>query len=704
MEINENVPQLCLTCMETQDEEARIADEYIKMGFEVVSYEDLTPDRDIVFWNVLETLASDWADKLQKVLYEHKNVGTVSPLYESGLIAQNAKMDILNNLTPDGAADILQACTPKEFPEVEHNDFSCVLIRKELLQEIGIPDRELLRNPLKALQWFERASQFGWIHKVCTNVLVRDVGLKDEGCCSFSHYGKHLIDELIENIITFDRLHLGNGRKCILHYLLADFQEGRRNNVGGTQFHVADLVECQRFAYNVFVLARDGEYLRLTEYVDNEQHEFDFWVGDIPDNIRFFDKRFNEICQTILKCFGIDLIHIHHTLWMTLDIFYVAGKLGIPVVLSIHDYHFTCPVLKMINPRGDLCDKNSCQRDCNECLSDNKGINDGISYMEKCRKEYRKVLQLSSKVIFPSFNALKVVAQYYEDINGKSAVVGHGIKLPDTRNNFIYGHKKKHIAFIGGISDIKGGPVIYALITHNPTKYEWYLMGGIGYVPLYHLKQQNLHKTGWYKRYEIYDLLCKYEIDIVCILSTVAETFCYTLSEAVAAGIPVVATDVGALGSRLREMGCGWIIPRDADASEIEGVFHEIDCRPELFKEKKDTTLAVKIKDLSTMEKEYEAIYGDCMSGLDKRVPVAIGQIMPFEHCVKGGDPDEDRNACSTSEQSVYLEGLEQETVSLRARLYELENSPIVRVALKIRRIRFPGKNILKRLYKYVKR
>lgn len=703
MEINANIPQIFLHCIKMQEVESRCAEQYIKMGYDVVSYDDLTPDRDVIFCDVQKIMISDWIDRLQRVLYEYKNVGTVSPLFESILISQNAEMSILTNLSLEGATDMLQACAPKEFPEVEQNDFCCMLIRKELLQDIGIPDRDVLVNPQKANQWFARASQFGWIHKICTNVLARDIDLNNERRCTFTLYGKYLIDELIENIITFDRLHLSNGRKSILHYLLADFQEGRKNNVGGTQFHVADLVECQKFSYNVFVLARDGEYLRLSEYVDDEKQEFDFWVGDIPNNIRFFDKRYDEICKTILNCFGIDLIHIHHTLWMTLDIFYIANKWKIPVILSIHDFYFTCPVLKMISPTGNLCDKNSCQRDCNECLGKNKGIDDGLSYIQKCRKEYQKVLQLCDRVIFPSSNALETVTQYYEDIRKKSVILGHGIRLPETRNDFLYEHKKKHIAFIGGISDIKGGPVIYDLITHNSTKYEWYLMGGIGYVPLYHLKQQNLHKTGWYKRYEIYDLLHKYEIDIVCILSTVAETFCYTLSEAIAAGVPVLATNVGALGSRMKEMECGWIVPRDACASDIESILHEIDCNPKLYAEKKERTLSTVIKDLSQMQGEYEGIYEDCMNRHNKRIPVAIGQVMPFVHCVKNGEENVEENVCNIPEQSVYLDSLEQEAVNLRARLYELENSPIIRIALKIRKIAFPGKNILKRLYKYVR-
>ena len=45
-------------------------------------------------------------------------------------------------------------------------------------------------------------------------------------------------------------------------YLLhLDFQEGAFNNIGGTQIHVKELTMALRDEYNVFVAARDEEYL-----------------------------------------------------------------------------------------------------------------------------------------------------------------------------------------------------------------------------------------------------------------------------------------------------------------------------------------------------------------------------------------------------------------------------------------------------------
>ncbi len=82
-----------------------------------------------------------------------------------------------------------------------------------------------------------------------------------------------------------------------------------------------------------------------------------------------------------------------------------------------------------------------------------------------------------------------------------------------------------------------------------------------GDITNYHcLIKKKLHKTGLYEREELPGLLDRYCIDIVCILPILSETYCYTLSEAVARGIPVIATDIGALGDRVKSMNCGWLV------------------------------------------------------------------------------------------------------------------------------------------------
>lgn len=113
------------------------------------------------------------------------------------------------------------------------------------------------------------------------------------------------------------------------------------------------------------------------------------------------------------------------------------------------------------------------------------------------------------------------------------------------------------VAFIGGINKEKGGQVITEVIKNGNASIEWYVFGEIGYAPLAALSRRNLVKTGFYMQEDIGRLLKYHNIDAVCILSICPETFSYTLSEAVQQGLPVIVSNLGALGERVKSHGFG---------------------------------------------------------------------------------------------------------------------------------------------------
>jgi glycosyltransferase involved in cell wall biosynthesis len=168
------------------------------------------------------------------------------------------------------------------------------------------------------------------------------------------------------------------------------------------------------------------------------------------------------------------------------------------------------------------------------------------------------------------------------------------------------------------------------MIVNEKNNIDWYLMGGIGYLDLYNLKQNNLIKTGWYKRNEIFDLLHRNEIDVVCILSTVEETFCYTLSESIGAKIPVIATDVGALGQRIKKLKCGWLVDRNADSQEILNLLNHISSNYDEYSSIKENLNNIKVKNLDEMGVEYDKIYEKVFRIGDMRIS-KIALIKQFQ-------------------------------------------------------------------------
>lgn len=580
-----------------------------------VAWDSIDEKCDLVILNSGLEVTEGWIEALTQGASSYINVGTVSPmtLQDFRKSAEDKFVEYNSRRTISEWGEILQACALEICHDVEWNLFDCVYIKSEVLCDVGIPTQEIVSDENKAKKWFLTVSQLGWLNVMVTSAMISDDLQYGEESDYYSLRARDemlkAIEDLWKCIDLYFSLHFDNNRTNILHYSFADFQEGMAYNVGGTQLHISDMVEYQKNKYNVFVLARDGEYLRLTEYVNNDKKQFDFWVGAVKDNSIFFDKIHEELYKKILKVFDIRLIHIHHTMWMPLSIYYVANLYHIPIFLTFHDYYYCCPFIKMINLDNKLCTKQTCESDCKECLEKRKNVVDGIAYITKWHKECGKVIDLCSQVIFPSNRALEVIREFYPQVIDKAIVIEHGVRLPEVMHNINYKHDKLRVAFIGDISNYKGGFEIYNLIQRDRSQFEWYIMGGIGYPDLVDFEQENLTKTGWYKHYEIYDLLKLHEIDIVCILSIFEETFCYTLSEAIAMGIPVIVKRVGALGDRTEKMQCGWVIPRDADADEIYALLCKINNNREEYNLMKDKINSLYNRNIEDMGKEYDEVY-----------------------------------------------------------------------------------------------
>lgn len=647
--------------------------------------DELNGNTDTIILHETAELTKCWISFLIECAENYKNIGTVSPLMA---------VDMNFELTDKNLEELSHAfevCGEQFYPEVKYNLFDCVYIKKQVFEEIGIPSRADMTDHRRACTWFAHATQMGWKHKVCTQVFMKNGFIFKAGSTIYTERidfaFRETLNNIYKNLQLFFDMHLNNGRKNVLHYLLADFQEGTQNNVGGTQFHVSDLVLFEKELYNVFVLARDGEFLRLTEYTDDIKKVFCFYVGDYPEYNMFYDQNHEKLYEYILTMLQIDLVHIHHTMWMPLNMYYTSNKLGIPIILSIHDYYYACPVLKMINSEGKNCDKSTCQKDCDACLKNNRGIDYGKEYLEKWYREHNKVILMCKQVVFPSQYAQHVLSSYYPNVKEKSTIIEHGIILPDKKIEEAPEHSRMRIAFIGGISDVKGGPVIYDLITKDKDTFDWYLMGGIAYLDLYHLEQENLIKTGWYKRYEIYDLLVQHEIDLVCILSIIEETFCYTLSETLALGIPVVATDSGALGSRVKKMDCGWLVPRTASSDQIFNLLLRISNNRQDYLEKRNKVYNFNNRDYIQMGKDYQSLYSKYINQNRTKQNNNIFLLKNAQSSI------EVEKELINDDKEEYLK-----LVAAEKELNELKKSFIIRCAIKLRKINFPGKTKLKKL------
>lgn len=710
-------------------------------------------ERDVILLNSDTIVTKNWVEKMVACAYSDSSIGTVTPLSNNATLCSVPNFCEENTLpegmSVDQAAAIVEECSLKKYPRITVAHGFCMLVKRAVINTIGMFDAETFgRGYGEENDFCNRAEQMGYIHVMCDDTYIYHSGTK-----SFVSKEKEAYIREHERILNQrypEQMHnnavhcrdnpngwvgrnigmyfdLWSGRKNVLYLLQSDFREDADDHVGGTQLHVKQLTMGLRSEMNVFVTARDGEYLQVTAYTSTNEYIFRFYIGKKELFPVFRDRKLAEIFRTILTGFKIDLVHVHHTATTSLDIFYEAEKLEIPIMFTVHDYYYVCPNVTMLDQSGNVCINS--KTDCQECLREKRGLYEKNDYLSMWRLNNKNVLEKCSCIIVPSESTKDIFTLYYPSQEEKLQVIEHGVDEPSVLNidqhsiirssdidykiekvdkngncTFLVGivylkekMKKKckvvlkvtdrtgktiylptnygnhpkaivntnrfyvtipnnmfkdgdlsvapifirdnkcyqkdgretvikeitfqrdnrfNVAFVGGINEEKGGRVISKIIRKCSEDVNWFIFGGIGDEQLFNLEKDNLVKTGYYYPEDIATYLKYHNIHAVCILSKCPETYSYTLSESIVNNIPIIVTDIGALGQRAHDSGYKAVVSAD----EMKTV-DEVLCYIKIWKNKgkeyldaKEQLKRFKCKKTMQMLDEYKHLYRDCFA------------------------------------------------------------------------------------------
>lgn len=413
-------------------------------------------DNDVILLNSDTVVTSNWVEKIEKCAYHDSAIGTVTPLSNNATLC-SVPLFCEENKLPEGmsiekAGQIVENCSLRKYPRITVAHGFCMYVKREVIKKIGGFDAETFeRGYGEENDFCNRAEQIGYHHVMCDDTYIYHSGTKSFISKEKEAYIKahdrilrerypvqmknndlhckenpnHYVGDNVS--IYFD---LNNGKKNILYLLQSDFREGSENCVGGTQFHVCDLVQGLREKCNVFVAARDKEYLNLTMYYGSKERTFKYYIGKKEPFFEFNNIVIEKLWRNILSAFQINLIHVHHVLTTSFDVFYVAREYNIPVVFTAHDFYFICPSIKLLNQDGKVCvGRSDCK--CVECLHSLLGITDKVDYIKIWREKCLEVLKICKKVVVPDQSAADILLQYYPALEEKLMVIPHGYSLTD---------------------------------------------------------------------------------------------------------------------------------------------------------------------------------------------------------------------------------------------------------------------------------
>ena len=411
--------------------------------------------------------------------------------------------------------------------------------------------------------------------------------------------------------------YIDNNKKRILFVL-----HEKIGTSGGVSFTNLDIIENILDKFQSFILTSTGEEVEL--WVKKDKLEkighwnisystdysiIDFDNEDVISGENFEDNLFNEelnnVYEEVLQSLNIDILHINHLINHSFDLIETSKKLNIPYVLNIHDFYYLCPSIHLLNSKYEYCNL--------ECLINNWGCGglklDDSSNLDGIIKTWRKYsLNLLNEAylnIFPSKSTLDLYKKVYPDLDNVK-IIEHGRDFNKIKPAYQLPEKIPiKIAIPGHISLHKGSLLIKDIknldINNN---LELHFLGTS--IPL--LKEYGINH-GRYKREEFNWIIQEINPSFIAILSTTPETYSHTLSESWNCGIPVIASNLGALRERINETGGGWLVDY-RNPQKIHDKIIDISKNKEDYLDKVKNVSKIRFKSKKSMIDEYKEVYG----------------------------------------------------------------------------------------------
>ncbi|CAF9942873.1 hypothetical protein IMSHALPRED_005266, partial [Imshaugia aleurites] len=251
-------------------------------------------------------------------------------------------------------------------------------------------------------------------------------------------------------------------------------------------------------------------------------------------------------------------------------------------IAYIHDFYSICPRVTLIDAVGTYCGIKSADV-CDRCVGLGGG-HEASRLNELSVGEHRTLLGdflgAARAVVAPSQDAANRVQQIYPGLAVKA--IPHPEKLADTPIRSRDGDGST-IALLGGIGPHKGADKLLELARLATLTHPHLHFAVIGHTSLDEelLRLPNVSVTGRYESEELDRLLDEKNALIALFLHVWPETYSYTFSEAVGAGLLPVVPDLGAPAERVRLAGYGKVYGFPIDARQVLECLDSIqDIRP----------------------------------------------------------------------------------------------------------------------------
>lgn len=609
------------------------------------------PDDDVVLLNSDTVVTERWLHNIQYSAYSQPDVGTVTPLSDNAGAFSVPRIGVDNPRPPHldrstMARAIVQTGSGTPFDVPTGNGF-CLFLRRDVLDRVGLFDEDSFpRGYGEENDLCMRIMHAGWRNVVCDKAFVfhlrtQSFGAQKEGLVREGSIRLSALHPEYSGLTSrFNDLQFNLLRSQISHALASTSQSDtgplRRalfvlsTTTGGTPQTNLDLMRAIDWRFDSFLLRCDGSQIVLSRLVDGEltvveTRQLHFRIGQVPHRSEEYDR---IVCDLLFR-YSVELVHIRHIAWHSLGLSSVAKMLGLPVVFSFHDFYTLCPSVNLLDTENRYRGV-AIEGDRPSPLWNNQIM--PAAFLPRWREMMLAFLRDCDAFVTTSQSAASLIQEVYPEAAGRMTVIPHGRDFATfdrvSASQRMQGSTPKlRVLVPGNIGPSKGALLIEAIAGMAGDVLEFHFLGRVA--P--NLAPIGIHH-GEYSREEFAAKVRQIAPDIGVILSVWPETYCHTLTEMWASGLPVLALDLGAVGERIEASGAGWLCPLDSSPEDVLRRLEEIRWdeadREEKIRCVQAWQKSVGIVDnITAMGFRYRELYAKLMGSSD-RSPLKIGLVL----------------------------------------------------------------------------
>lgn len=552
---------------------------------------------DVVLLNSDTVVGPHWLRNLKATAHRNDRIGTVTAVSDNA--GAFSVVDAAAQAAPAGAdadavARAVAACALEPIEVPTGNGF-CMYVKRVLIDEIGaFAADDFPVGYGEENDFCMRALGAGWTHVVDPTTFVRHVR-----SASFGERRHPLAEAGMARLRQLHPEYEGAIR-AFGHspaFTAARFKIARRlkgmaasgdtpkprllfvisTRVGGTPQTNHDLMLALSEVYDCYALCCNRRGIEVLQAGGHDYRLVERYP--ISEPVRFAvhaSGEYDELLKFILVRHGIDCVHVRHLAWHSLNLVDVARSVGVPVVHSFHDFYAICPTVNLIGDDGTFSPDGVIEQAANPLWRDDPTATPMTrAYLQRWQQRMQRALAGCSAFITTSRSAKDLLTQALPDLVARTAdfhVIPHGRdferfeQLAATEE--IAGGMRLRVLLPGNITLHKGAELVRQVKALDADgRIEFHVLGKSD-----PRLEGCVVAHGVYQREQFAALVADIRPHIAAILSIWPETYCHTLTESWACGLPVLGIALGAVGERIERHGGGWLLgyPTTAEALYAE--------------------------------------------------------------------------------------------------------------------------------------